>query len=89
MRVVDTGECKFLCKITAYSLSQTRANTSLRHSYASIQMVRRIVCHLFLSDDALGTTPALVVPLQKTLSPDVDTRYKSLTDSKVRHRIYK
>lgn len=30
-----------------------------------------------------GTIPTLVVPLEKTLAPEDDHRYKALTDTKV------
>lgn len=30
-----------------------------------------------------ATVPTLVVPLQKTLSEDVDSRYRAITDTKV------
>jgi hypothetical protein len=30
-----------------------------------------------------ATVPTLVVPLQKTLGPNTETRYKAITDTKV------
>ena len=35
---------------------------------------------------ATATVPTLVVPLSTTLDPDVESRYKAIKDTKVRHR---
>ncbi len=34
-------------------------------------------------DASAGTVPTLVVPLQKTLAADIESRYKAIQDSKV------
>ena len=33
-----------------------------------------------------ATVPTLVVPLSTTLDPDVESRYKAIKDTKVRHQ---
>ena len=37
----------------------------------------------------LGTVPTLVVPLQKTLAPEIESRYKAIQDTKVLQRVHK
>lgn len=84
-RVVDLGTCVAdVFSQFRYSLQHSKWR-KLRSCVPAIESQRheRHVTTEYKTEHILATIPTLVVPLQKTLSEDVESRYKAITDSRV------
>ena len=92
LKKVDLGEHVISTRnpldIDDVRVHQQRGRTLPPHTYASTPVVRlsNSVFHRLSSiTSALlpGTVPTLVVPLEKTLAPEIESRYKAIQDTKV------
>lgn len=63
--------------------------TYLRLNPAGTSFTIHPLCTTHSQRGVPGTVPTLVVPLDKTISPEIESRYKAIQDTKVRgHVVY-